>query len=420
MMTYKTKIALLAPVFVGAAFGFAMPAMAQDGLCGGVGTNGQWIGGTEATSDVSTAAAAMEQMALVLQSNEYVALFTVSAATDVRIEAEGRGTGDPIMDVRDATGNIILSDDDSGGNGAARGEMMLQPGNYCVSMKSYDGAPMTGFVRVGLLTHEALTDGVSDVPIDNGEEYFSGTCDMAAITTRFGDGPIDADLAAGGVSVSVSADQAPFIGFTLSAAASISLTAENLDADPTIAIYDSFGNYIAENDDYDGLNSRIDVSYPLEPGEYCVTLGALTDTTLPINLTLSTYDAAAAMVGMYERGEASPPMDGSYPITALGPLATRLRQDAQISGMTTWYSVDIAEAGVLLIEAVATVDGDPTLVLFDDFGRQVGFNDDNGNSLDSLLTARVTTGTYLVGVKQLDDTTTSLVRILFERYVAAK
>lgn len=417
MMTYSTKIALLAT----AAFGFAMPALAQDGLCGGVGANGQWIGGTEATSDVATAAAAMEQMALVLQSNEYVALFTVSAATDVRIEAEGRGTGDPIMDIRDATGNIILSDDDSGGNGAARGEMMLQPGNYCVSMKSYDGAPMTGFVRVGLLTHEPLTDGITDAPIeDNGEEYVGGYCDMTAITTYFGDGPIDSGLAAGGVSISASADQAPFIGFTLSAATSISLTAENLDADPTIAIYDSLGNYVAENDDYDGLNSRIDLSYPLEPGEYCVTLGALTDTTLPIDLTLTTYDAAAAMIGMYERGEASPPLDGSYPVTPLGPLATRLRQDAQISGVTTWFTVDIAEAGVLLIEAVATAEGDPTLVLFDDFGRQVGFNDDNGDSLDSLLTARVTTGTYLVGVKQLDDATTSLVRILFERYVAAK
>ena len=417
MTTYTTRLALLAT----ATFGFAMPAMAQDGLCGGIGTNGQWIGGTEATSDVSTAAAAMEQMALVLQNNEYVALFTVSAATDVRIEAEGRGTGDPIMDVRDATGNIILSDDDSGGNGAARGEMMLQPGNYCVSMKSYDGAPMTGFVRVGLLAHEPLTDGITDVPVDGGDEgYVGGSCDLAAITTRFGDGPIDAGLAAGGVTVSASADQAPFLGFTLTAPTSISLTAENLDADPTIAIYDSFGNYIAENDDYDGLNSRIDVSYPLEPGEYCVTLGALTDTTLPINLTLTTYDAAAAMVGMYDRGEASPPMDGSYPITALGPLATRMRQDAQISGKTTWYSVDIAEAGVLLIEAVGTVDGDPTLVLFDDFGRQVGFNDDYGTTLDSLLTARVTTGTYLVGVKQLNDVSIGLVRILFERYVAAK
>ena len=417
MMTYKTKLALLAT----AALGFAMPAMAQDGLCGGIGANGQWIGGAEATSDVSTATAAMEQMALVLQSNEYVALFTVSAATDVRIEAEGRGTGDPIIDVRDATGNIILSDDDSGGNGAARGEMMLQPGNYCVSMKSYDGAPMTGFVRVGLLSHEALTDGIDDMPIeDGGDDFYAGTCDMAAITTRFGDGPIDTGLAAGGVSVTASADQAPFIGFTLSAATAVSLTAENLDADPTIAIYDSLGTYVAENDDFDGLNSRIDMSYPLEPGEYCVTLGALTDSTLPITLTLTTYDAAAAMIGMYDRGEASPPLDGSYPVTALGILGTRLRQDAQVSGMTTWYSVDIQAAGVILVEAVANGQGDPTLVLFDDFGRQVSYNDDNGDTLDSLMTARVTTGTYLIGVRQLDEATTSLVRILFERYVPAQ
>ena len=417
MMKYSPKLVLLAS----AAIGFAMPAFAQDGLCGGIGANGQWIGGAEATSDVSTATQAMEQMALVLQSNEYVALFTVSSATDVRIEAEGRGTGDPIIDVRDATGNIILSDDDSGGNGASRGEMLLQPGNYCVSMKSYDGAPMTGFVRVGLLTHEALTDGIDAAPIDGGgEEFIGGTCDLAAITTRFGDGPIDASLAGAGVTVTASVDQAPFIGFTLGAATALSLTAENLDADPTVAIYDSFGNFVAENDDFDGLNSRIDVSSPLEPGEYCITLGALTDTTLPITLTLTAYDAAAAMIGMYERGEASPPLDGSYPVTPLGPLATRMRQDSQVSGVTTWYSVDIPQAGVILVEAVANGQGDPTLVLYDDFGRQVGYNDDNGDSLDSLLTARVTTGTYLVGVKQLDATATSLVRILFERYVPAQ
>ena len=418
MRAYKTKLALLAT----AAFGFAMPAMAQDGLCGGIGANGQWIGGSEASSDVSTATMAMEQMALVLQSNEYVALFTVTSATDVRIEAEGRGTGDPIIDLRDVTGNIILSDDDSGGNGASRGEMFLQPGSYCVSMKSYDGAPMTGFVRVGLLSHEALTEGVTTDPVIDGgdEEIYGGYCDLAAITTRFGDGAIDSSLATGGVTITASADQAPFIGFTLGAAAMISLTAENLDADPTIAIYDSFGNYIAENDDYDGLNSRIDVSYPLEPGEYCVTLGALTDTTLPITLTLMEYDAEAAMIGMYERGEASPPMDGSYPINPLGVLGTRLRQDAQISGVTTWYSVDIQAAGVILVEAVANGMGDPTLVVFDDFGRQVAYNDDNGDALDSLVTARVSTGTYLVGVKQLDAATTSLVRILFERYVPAQ
>ena len=64
--------------------------------------------------------------------------------------------------------------------------------------------------------------------------------------------------------------------------------------------------------------------------------------------------------------------------------------------------------------------GDPTLVLFDDFGREIAYNDDNGSSLDSLLTARVMPGTYLVGVRQLSEGTQALTRMLFERYVPAQ
>ena len=135
----------------------AMPAAAQSGLCGGAGDNGQWIGGSEQSSDISTAGNYMEQMALVLMSNEYVALFNVSQPTDVRVEAAGRGGGDPVIDLRDAGGSIILSDDDSGGEGNSLGQMTLNPGTYCLSMTSYDGSPMTGFVRVGRPEHEGLT-----------------------------------------------------------------------------------------------------------------------------------------------------------------------------------------------------------------------------------------------------------------------
>ena len=41
----------------------AAPTLAQD-FCGGVSANGQWIGGTEAASDVTAAASHMEQIAL--------------------------------------------------------------------------------------------------------------------------------------------------------------------------------------------------------------------------------------------------------------------------------------------------------------------------------------------------------------------
>ena len=113
----------------GLALAAAASAAAAQDFCGGASANGQWIGGAEGTSDVATAGAPMEQMALALMQNEYVALFSVSAPTEVRLEAQGRGSGDPVIDLRDEAGAIVASDDDSGGNGASRAETALQPGH---------------------------------------------------------------------------------------------------------------------------------------------------------------------------------------------------------------------------------------------------------------------------------------------------
>jgi hypothetical protein len=223
-----------------------------------------------------------------------------------------------------------------------------------------------------------------------------------------------------GVSATASPDEVPFWGFTLAAPAAVSITAENEDADPVITLYDEYGSWLAENDDWDGLNSRIDMAVPLQPGRYCVAMNALSDTSLPVTVAVAAYDAMAAQAGMYERAEAAPPLDGSWPITALGPLGTRLRTDVQTTDLATWFSFDVAEGGLVLVEAVTNGQGDPTLTLFDDFGRQVAYNDDNGESLDSRLMARVMPGTYLVAVRQLGEGQQALTRMLFERYVPAR
>jgi hypothetical protein len=397
----------------------AMPAAAQS-LCGGVGDNGQWIGGTEETSDISTAAAHLEQMALVLMGNEYVALFNVSAATDVRVEAEGRGAGDPVIDLRNAAGDIIMSDDDSGGNSASRAEVFLEPGSYCLSMRSYDGTPMTGFVRVGLLSHEALTDGFSAIdPVDPIDDGFYGACNLAAAFPMI-DGPVDDMLNTGGVTVTGSATEFPYWTFQLASDQMITVTANNEMADPLIAIYDEFGNWIGENDDFNGLNAQIDVSYPLYAGTYCITVSALSDPMAPIDVTVTAFDQAAAMIGMYDRGEAAPPLDGSYPVTDLGALDGRIRQDIQTGDTTTWFSVDVKEGGLLVVEAITNGMGDPWLVVFDDFGRQVSYNHDANNTLDAMIAARVLPGTYVIGVANLGSGQQVLTRMLFERYVAAQ
>lgn len=393
-----------------AMIALAAPAFAQD-ACAGMGASGQWIGGSADSSDISTADNYREQMALVLGGNEYVSLFTLSQPSSVRIEAEGRGAGDPLFDVIGPDGVIIMSDDDSGGNGASRAELDLNPGTYCVSTRSYDASPMTAFVRIGRTEQEALTAGVEATSTNTGSsDAFGGCGEAESIGTL-----------AGTLTNEASVDAAPFFRFTLAEPQALSITAENEDADPVLTLYDGDENYINENDDSDGLNSRLDITDVLAAGDYCIGLDALNDTSLPILVTIGEYDPEAALLAMIDRGEASPPMDGSVPIENLGVLETRLRADIQSTDTAAWYSVDVDQGGLLLVEAIsAGGDGDPWLVVFDDFGRQVGQNDDYGGGLDALVTARINPGTYLIGVKEVTSGAQSFTRLVFERYVLAR
>ncbi len=398
-MIFPTKTAALATII----FAVAGPAFAQDNLCGGSGANGQWIGGDEASSDIATVENFQEQMALVLGGNEYVALFSLSAPTDVRIEAAGRGAGDPVIDVLGADGSVIISDDDSGGNGASRAETFLETGTYCMTLRSFDGGPMTAFVRVGRQDQQPLTEGIAETA---GEEPMSeGSCDTAT------------SLGGVGSTATASAAETPYWSFTLDEAAPISIIAENEDADPLITLYDQDGEYIDDNDDFDGLNARINISDPLDPGTYCIEMQALSDNSAPITVSVDVYDPEAAFQALYARGEAAPPLQGETPVTDLGMLETRALQELQVSSDVTWFSVEMPQSGLLLVEAVGGEGVDTWLVVFDDLGRRVALNDDYGDGLDSLVAARVPQGTYLIGVR-LFEGDTGFVRLRAERYVA--
>jgi len=380
----------------------ASPAFAQE-ICGGFGDSGQWIGGDEAASDITTADTYREQMALVLGGNEYVSLFSLSAPTDVRVEAAGRGSGDPIIDLLDNTGGIILTDDDSGGNAASRAETTLDPGTYCMSMRSYDGGPMTAFVRIGRQEQEPLTEGVS---VGGGGDA-EGSCDSAM---PFG---------ALGRSVTASVSETPYWSFDLETETPITITAENETADPVITLYGPGETYIDENDDYDGLNARLDLTNGLAAGTYCLAVSALSDDSAPITVSINEYDAEEALQTLYARGEAAPPLDGSIPVTDLGVLTSRMRQDVQATEDVTWFSIDFDDAGLLVVEAIANGSSDPWLVIYDDLGRQVGQNDDYGDGLDSLIAVRLSAGTYIIGVRQYDGGQ-GFIRLLAERYVRAQ
>ncbi|SEM62350.1 hypothetical protein SAMN04488003_102152 [Loktanella fryxellensis] len=393
----------------------ATPSFAQDMDCGEAALGGQWIGGDADGSDVSALDTHAEQMALVLNGNAYVGLFSIGEATDVRIEAAGRGAGDPTMTLLDSTGAEVASDDDSGGNGASRIETALEPGTYCAVVRSYDDSPMTAFVRVGRPEMEALTTGMNDADdgmIDDGGSDASPEDIVAGCASGRDLGVFTTDA----LTYTDSADAAPYARFSVTEPRAVSLTATNSNADPVLTLRDMNGNEIAANDDFDGLDSRIDQTMPLETGEYCIGLDAISDTTLPIDVAVLAYDPAAALAALYDRGEASPPLDGSVDITDLGDLSGRLRQDVEATGTAKWFSVTLDTPGLLLVEAIAIgTDDDPWLAMYDDLGREVAFNDDTPPGTNAQIAERTQPGTYLIALKQVGDRA-GIVRLVMERF----
>ena len=388
----------------------ATPLAAQASSCGGAGDGGQWIAGTATGSDIATTDTFAEQMALVLDGNRFVGLFSLSAGTDIRIEAAGRGNGDPTLTLLDPKGAQIATDDDSGGNGAARIEMPLEPGTYCAVVRSFDDSPMTAFVRVGRQEMEPLTPGMRTDPQDRSPDDLAQGCAAAPDLGALGDGPLTYEG---------SAEDAAFARFRLDAATAISVTADNIDADPMLKLLGPDDAIVAENDDFDGLNPRIDMGTPLDPGTYCIALDAISDRTASIAVTVSTYDPAAALASLYDQGEAAPPLDGSVAVTDLGVVPNRMRQDLQVGSNVQWFSATLDAPGLLLVEALASgADGDPWLIIYDDLGRELARDDDGGGATNARLTARVAAGTYLIGVRQVSDRT-GFVRLLLERYVPA-
>lgn len=391
--------------------------------CGGVGVAGQWMGGSPEASDIATASdpLTLSGLPIALEGNT-VGYFSLSGPTDVRLEAQPAGGGDSVIELYDEAGALVLTDDDSGGGWASRAETLLQPGNYCLLTRGYAGGDLTTDMRVGRLEHEAITAGLTGGFFGGGDSFFVGVdaCTAETAATPLGNGPLDGLLFSGGVSAANSISGVPYYRFTLDSPQALTIRAENPQADPYIYIFDGNGGLLAENDDYQSLNSRVDFTAPLPPGDYCIGMRALGNPNLPVTVSVVGYDAQAALAELYDRGDAAPPMDGSYPIIDLGVLPGRSVRDAQISGtQATWYAFEVDQQGAIVIDAVEVTDSDPLIILFNDLGQEIAFNDDHGGTLNSQITARVQAGRYLLAVRQYSDNYQGIIRIATERYVPA-
>lgn len=415
------RLARVIPALVSLAL--AAPAWAQNGLCAGLGEGAPWLGQGQAGSDIASATAPLEWSGTVAVATRAVGLFTLGAAMDLRIEAQPTTQdGDTIIELFDADGRLLVIDDDSGGGVASRAEIPLAAGAYCVAVSGFGGEAVSATIRVSRLEMPALTAGLAGGFGDwQGAAPFVGIdpCLPDTPATRLGTGPIDAELAKG-VSMANSVDAAPYYRFSLAVPNALSLRATNPEADPYLYLFDATGVLLAENDDADSLNSRIDMLQPLAAGEYCVGLRALADPSLPIRLTISARGLEDAAAEAFDSAEMAPPLDGSWPVEDLGVLTATTTRDWLVPGdQAQWFVFDSPSEGLVLITAAAHDEGDPMLDIFDASGTWLGGNDDANDSVDAQYALPVTAGRFVIALRQFNDTQSGQIRLTLTRYIRA-
>lgn len=404
------------------------PLAAQTALCGGLAEGAAWMAAGEAASDIATAGAPLVWDGAVAADGRAVAMFSLSAPMPIRVEAAATdASGDPLLELYDASGRIVVFDDDAGGGGAARAEPDLAPGLYCLAMAGFAGTPLVGRMQVSRLEMAAMTPGLAGgFAGTEAQAPFVGidpcTADTAADRLG-GGGAIDTALAAG-LEAELVPDEMAYLRFQLDQPTALRIRAENEDADPYLYVFDGAGALLAENDDFDSLNSQVAFDTPLPAGSYCIGVRALWDPSLPIRVSLdhpgASPDTTADGAAGYSSDDIAPPLDGSWPVVDLGVLPPEIGLEWPVPGDSTqWFVVTVPDSGLLWITADALDDSDPVLVIFDETGGFLGRNDDAFDTLNAALAMPTVPGRYIVGLSQFDEFATGRIRLTFARYVPA-
>ena len=368
-----------------------------------------WAGGDAPGSDLAGLADALDLDGSVPADGALARFFTLGARTDVRLEAVPRSEGDPVLSVFDAGGRAVANDDDGGGDLAARVEVTLDPGTYCLAATAYGDAPVEVALRLGRAGHAPLAgDGLGRLECE--------AEDLAPI----GDAPLDAEALGTGLRVGASTAERPAWGFALAEAVPLTITAESAAGDPVIVLRDASGAVFAENDDADGTDSRIDLPTGLGPGDYCIEVDDLNGPGHRVEIGLSRFDAAAERRRLIAAGELLPLPEDEVEVRGLGTVQASLIADVALSGEAVWASFEVPADGVLAIEAIGQ-GVDPAIVLFDGVGRRLDENDDGPDGrLDSLLLRRVRAGRYTVAVCPASPGAVGHARLLLERFEPAR
>jgi len=394
-------------------------ALAQLSVCGVSPADVQPFGGFGANVS-SISQPAQMQVQLTPGVDNYLQ-FEVSQPTDVRIEATDDSGVDPVMVLLDTSGNELASDDDGGGGRASRIETSLDAGSYCAKVYNFSSNSGDTTVQLSRWDQPAITPGA-----DTGGGA-AEACTAATPADPIAFGPVNAAVANGGEISFSRTGAVTYHRLTIDNPLGLTITANGTEADPVVRVYDDAGNVLFENDDFDGLNSQIDMQTPLQSGDYCIAVSALSDSAQPIDVAVRAFDEQAFLNARYATGEASPPIGGSYPIDDIGVVQSAFSGDVLVGKDARWIMFEVTEPSLVLIQGIGNGGADSQLYLYNDRGQQLGYNDDSGlggnSTRDSQIAAELYPGRYLAAVLLYNfeaGAPSEPVRVSFQRYVRAQ
>ncbi len=400
----------------------ACAAMAQEAAPEGAplctGDIAAWMGGSAETAVVGADSGPLVQQASASTNQIPVFAFRIDgAAQETRIEAAAVDGGDPYITLTAPDGRVLAENDDYGGGLSAQTVSLLEPGDYCVRLSAVGGGPIAATIQVSRTDQVALLPEVADTTMN--------ACLPETETVPLIDGPLGAALANGRVSQDIGSGVA-YLRFELTEAASLTLRAESELLDPQIKLYDGSGALLAENDDAEELNARLDFLTALPPGSYCVAAGPLSAGEGTITVSAETLDREGYLRGAWRRGELAPPEGADYPVQVVD-LAKASETLLLHDGAAQWLAFDIPEETVLIVSSFGQLTGaDTRLTLFGAGGIPVATADDSDNSLDAKLgPVLLAAGRYRLSVMDVNGTEgrggpIRPIGLVFERFARLK
>lgn len=301
-------------------------------------------------------------------------------AGEARVALDGPGDDDTLLvlvrfDPGTGETEYIDRDDDSGRELWSEIHTSLAPGRYVAMVTELGSNDVVGLYSITISwAHDACEPN----------DEFTTACHLGQLS-------VDAMVASDGA---WSFEDVDFFRFDLIGDALITILVDGpFEGDSVVALYDSTGTMIAENDDRLEWDYWSRVSRRVQSGSYVMQVEGSEWAFGSFDYTV-TVAAAEAPECLPEREP-----NGELPLaTSLGGLPACA--EGRVSDVDIdIYSFVLEVPTVVYMETYGSEGADSYMILFDEFGFEVDYNDDGGSGRWSRLALELPPGEYFISVE---------------------